>query len=61
VALVDIEKAVFASVEKNSFEIEDFILPPPDALHLSILGHNYYFDYITSILNPVIKNILSKT
>lgn len=58
VSLIDIENTVLRRLESEQCLVQDFILPPPDALHLSLFGHDHYVQVIGESLFPAIKEII---
>jgi len=50
ITLIDIEKTIAEEIKSSGNKVADYILPPPDALHLSSLGHSHYVNVVGDIL-----------
>lgn len=59
VMLTDIEKAFKHHVKQNPREeLSNFLMPPPDQLHLSEKGHALYFDIVSGPVRSTVKSLL---
>lgn len=59
VSLIDIEETVNSRIKSESCSVDDFILPPPDALHLSQFGHDHYTQIISQFLFSAVNEIVN--